>query len=157
MDEIQYLIEAKLNYWVAAILMAIGLFAMIGKRNLIKKLVGMTIFQAGIILFYVSMAVKADSTVPILPHELTHHEVGVDHHLATPDHHQREFLAPHIDPDDYSNPLPHVLMLTAIVVGVATLGLALATTQKIHAGFGTLEEPEINDILGREIEEEQEV
>ena len=136
MENIQLILESKLNYWVAAILIGIGLFAMIGKRNLLKKLMGMIIFQAAIIMFYVSMAVKENADLPILPHDLTH--------------------SSHINPDDYSNPLPHVLMLTAIVVGVATLGLALATTQKIYSGFGTLEEPDINEILSREIEEEEE-
>jgi len=134
MENIQLILESKLNYWVAAILIGIGLFAMIGKRNLIKKLMGMIIFQAAIIMFYVSMAVKENADLPILPHDQTH--------------------LSNINPDDYSNPLPHVLMLTAIVVGVATLGLALATTQKIYSGFNTLEEPEINEILSREIEEE---
>ena len=135
MEDIQLILESRLNYWVVAILIGIGLFAMIGKRNLLKKLMGMIIFQAAIIMFYVSMAVKENADLPILPHDLTH--------------------LSHINPDDYSNPLPHVLMLTAIVVGVATLGLALATTQKIYSGFRTLEEPEINEILSREIEEEE--
>ena len=158
-DEIQYLLEPKLNYWIAAILIAIGLFAMVGKRNLLKKLIGMTIFQAAIILFYVSMAVKEGATIPILPHDLTQaaheHRVGTHHHIGTVERPHREPIASVIDPDDYSNPLPHVLMLTAIVVGVATLGVALATTQIIFAGFKTLEEPEINEILRREIEGEE--
>jgi len=135
MENIQLILESKLNYWVAAILIGIGLFAMIGKRNLLKKIMGMIIFQAAIIMFYVSMAVKENADLPILPHDLTH--------------------SSHINPDDYTNPLPHVLMLTAIVVGVATLGLALAITQKIYSGFRTLEEPDINEILSREIEEEE--
>ena len=145
MENIQYLLEPRINYWVAIILLAIGLFAMIGKNNLIKKLIGMSIFQAAIILFYVSMAVKEDATIPILPHDLTHAA-----HEQTENVYNPETMSSKINADDYGNPLPHVLMLTAIVVGVATLGVALATTQKIYSGYGTLEESEISEIVRRE-------
>ena len=147
MEDIQYLLEPRINYWVAVILLSIGLFAMIGKNNLIKKLIGMSIFQSAIILFYISMAVKEDSTIPILPHDLIHAA-----HEHTENVYYSEALSSKINVDDYGNPLPHVLMLTAIVVGVATLGVALATTQKIYSGYGTLEEPEINEAVRREEE-----
>ena len=116
----------KFNYWIYIILMMIGLYAMIAKNNMIKKLIGMSIFQTAIILFYVSIGAKGpDSGIPILdPHTAHHEEVE-------------------IDPSKYANPLPHVLMLTAIVVGVSTLGLALAIVQKVHREYGSIEEDEI--------------
>jgi len=117
-------IVPKINYWIYIILMMIGLFAMISKNNFLKKLIGMSIFQTAIILFYVSIGVKKDSTIPILSEHDRHH-------------------TQHIEADGYANPLPHVLMLTAIVVGVSTLGLALAITQKIYHSYGTIEEDEI--------------
>jgi multicomponent Na+:H+ antiporter subunit C len=109
------------NYWIYVVLMMIGMHAMIVKNNLIKKLIGMSIFQTAIILFYVSIGVKEGAGIPIL-----------DHHAHGP-----------VNPDDYANPLPHVLMLTAIVVGVSTLGVALAVAQSIYRHFGSLEENEI--------------
>ena len=127
-------IVPKFNYWVYVILMMIGLYAMITKNNLIKKLIGMSIFQTAIILFYVSIGVKDDAGIPILGHD-TYQEV-VDHPQEA-----------QIEKDSYNNPLPHVLMLTAIVVGVSTLGLALAIAQRIYAAFGSLEEDEILDKL----------
>ena len=129
-------IVSRLNYWIYIILMMIGLFAMIAKKNLIKKLIGMSIFQTAIILFYVSMGVKEGSNIPILEH-------GVS---PAADHAETTAERPHgedIRAEDYANPLPHVLMLTAIVVGVATLGVGLAIVQKIHQEFGSIEEPEI--------------
>lgn len=117
----------KFNYWIYVILMMIGLYAMIAKNNFIKKLIGMSIFQTAIILFWVSVGVKEDAKIPIL------------HHDQMPG--ERALTA--IDPDNYANPLPHVLMLTAIVVGVSTLGLALAITQKVFREFGSLEEDDI--------------
>ena len=118
-------IIAKYNYWAALVLLLIGLFAMISKNNLVKKVIGMSIFQSAIILFYVSMGEKRGSTIPVL---LEHGHGQVDHA---------------IDVAAYANPLPHVLMLTAIVVGVSTLGVALAIIQKIHRVHGTIEEDEI--------------
>ncbi len=124
------------NYWVYVILMMIGLWAMIAKNNLIKKLIGMTIFQTAIILFYVSIGVKSGADIPILEHGTLGAalEAGED-------------APPVMEKDNYANPLPHVLMLTAIVVGVSTLGLALAIAQRIYGAFGTLEEDEILDQL----------
>jgi multicomponent Na+:H+ antiporter subunit C len=118
-DAIAYIL-AKYNYWMAVILMMIGLYAMIAKKNLIKKIVGMNIFQTAIILFYISIGFKKGGTIPILEH---------NGHV--------------IDVAKYSNPLPHVLMLTAIVVSVSTFGVALALAIKIYQEHGTLEENEI--------------
>jgi len=125
MDEVITILISRYNYWAVIILMMIGLYAMIVKNNLIKKIIGMNIFQTSIILFYVSMGVKKDATIPILEHGH-----GVQEHIY--------------QAVDYINPLPHVLMLTAIVVSVATLGVALSLAIKMYAQYGTLEEDEIN-------------
>ncbi len=119
---IDYVIS-KYNFWIYIILMMIGLYAMIGKKNLVKKLIGMNIFQSAIILFYVSTGVKAGATVPILSGHGHGHEV--------------------IEVAKYINPLPHVLMLTAIVVSIATTGVAIATLILIYRKYNTLEEDEI--------------
>jgi len=120
-------IVAKYNYWIYVVLMMIGFYAMIGKRNLVKKLLGMNIFQTAIILFFVSVGVKKGGGIPI-----------VDKYQA---------LAGGVDAATVVNPLPHVLMLTAIVVGVSVTGVALAVLIRIHKEFGTLEEDEILEKL----------
>ena len=117
-------IIAKYNYWMYIILMMIGLFGMIVKKNLVKKIIGMNIFQTAIILFYISIAAKKNATIPIISH--------------APDNAHAVVNAAGI-----INPLPHVLMLTAIVVAVATLGVALALTIKVYRQYHTLEEDEI--------------
>jgi len=126
MSEFISLIIAKYNYWIYITLMMIGLYAMIAKNNLVKKIVGMNIFQTAIILFYVSIGAKKGATIPILEH---------GHGHGTADQMVRAV--------DYINPLPHVLMLTAIVVAVATLGVALALAIKVYNRYQTLEEDEI--------------
>ncbi|HCR30050.1 MAG TPA: NADH-quinone oxidoreductase subunit J [Opitutae bacterium] len=161
-------ISAKFNYWIYVIIMMIGLYAMIAKNNMVKKLIGMSIFQTAIILFYVSIGVKDGATIPILYHDQVHaghhhddhgddaHHGSTDHHDTSHggDHETDEFGYPtrhapdvHIDGDGFANPLVHVLMLTAIVVGVSTLGVGLAITQKLHREFGTIEENEIHDLI----------
>lgn len=120
----EYIIS-KYNYWIAIILMMIGFYAMIGKKNLVKKIVGLNIFQTAIILYFVSIAAKKGATIPIVVH---------DHGKAT--EHAVQAL-------QYINPLPHVLMLTAIVVMVGTFGVALAFIIRIHRQYGTVEEDEI--------------
>lgn len=123
-DTIVDLISTEFNYVAVVVLMMIGLYAMIAKNNLVKKVIGMNIFQTAIILFYVSIGVKEDATLPIIEHGH-----GAEHHA--------------VHAADYLNPLPHVLMLTAIVVSVATLGVALALLLKIYREHKTLEEDEI--------------
>ena len=127
---------------------------MLAKRNLIKKLIGMSIFQTAIILFYVSIAVKDEATIPIY---LPEHDPHAGHSQAV-DEKNASLISEHshgpvaLKPETikgYANPLPHVLMLTAIVVGVATLGLALALTQRIYQGYGTIEEDELLEKLER--------
>ena len=124
MGDLIQVVIAKYNYWIYITLMMIGLYAMIAKNNLIKKIVGMNIFQTAIILFYISIGVKKGGTLPIIEHGH-----GAQAHV--------------IHAADYLNPLPHVLMLTAIVVSVATLGVALALGIKIYNRYNTLEEDEI--------------
>ena len=104
------------NYIVVVILMMMGLFIVIARTNLIKKLIGLTIFQTSVFLFYISLGKVAGGTAPIL--------TGNPNTL-------------------YSNPLPHVLILTAIVVGVATTALGLALILRINEAFGSIEEDEI--------------
>ncbi len=111
-------------YWLIIVLMMIGLHIVIARDNLIKKVMGLNIFQAAAILFYVSMAKVAGGTAPIAPYVPGH---SGDHGGHDP---------------VYSNPLPHVLMLTAIVVGVATTALALALAIRVHDAYGTSEEDE---------------
>jgi multicomponent Na+:H+ antiporter subunit C len=114
------------NYWAYIGLMMIGFYAMMVKRNLIKKIIGMNVFQSAIIFFYISTSVKRGGvTVPILEHAQDGHG-----------HHGVDIML-------YANPLPHVLMLTAIVVMVATLGVALAIAILIYRRYKTLEEDEI--------------
>lgn len=111
--------------------MMIGLYAMIAKNNLVKKIIGMNILQTAVILFFISIGAKTDATIPIIMHG-----------------HAGERHAVHAA--DFINPLPHVLMLTAIVVAVATLGVALALVIKLYQQYQTLEEDEILDQLRNE-------
>ncbi|HBH29743.1 MAG: cation:proton antiporter subunit C [Desulfofustis sp. PB-SRB1] len=105
------------NYWIVVILMMIGFYIVIAHGNLIKKLMGLSIFQTAVFFFYISIGKITGATAPIL------------------------------DPDFelYSNPLPHVLILTAIVVGIATTALGLALVIRIQEAYGSIEESEIQD------------
>ena len=113
------------NYFIYIFLMMIGFYAMMAKRNLVKKLIGMNIFQWSIILFFVSIGAKAGASIPII------------------EAHGGDAAHKAIEAAQYINPLPHVLMLTAIVVGVGTTGVSLALLLRIHKIYGTLEENEI--------------
>jgi multicomponent Na+:H+ antiporter subunit C len=108
------------SYWLTAVLLCIGMYGILLKHNLVKKVIGLGILQASIILYYVSLASKVGGTVPVYDPAL-----------------------PVSDPANYLNPLPHTLMLTAIVVGVATQGVAFALLMAIHNRHGTLDEREI--------------
>ena len=104
------------NYIIVVILMMTGLFTVIARANLVKKMIGLSIFQTSVFIFYISLGKMAGGTAPILDG----------------------------NPDTlYSNPLPHVLILTAIVVGVATTALGLALILRINEAFGSVEEDEI--------------
>jgi len=128
MRELFGTVIGEYNYWAFLILLLIGLHAMISKNNLVKKVIGMSIFQSAIILYYVSTGYKKGSTIPIMAHG----------HGTEPIHETAGQMVA-----GFVNPLPHVLMLTAIVVGVSTLGVALALIQKIYRVYGTIEEDEI--------------
>ena len=103
------------QYWIVAVLMMTGLYVVIAKGNMIKKIIGLNLFQVSVILFYVSMGKVEGGTAPIIAEGF----------------------------EVYSNPVPHVLMLTAIVVGVATTALALSLVVRIHEAYGTVEEDEV--------------
>ena len=105
------------NYEIAIFLAMVGLYVVISRGNLIKKVVGLSVFQVSVFILYISMGVVSGGTVPILT------EGG----------------------GRYSNPLPHVLILTAIVVGVATTAVALALIIRIKEAYGTIEEDEIHE------------
>ena len=115
---------ANFNYVIVVILMMIGLWAMLAQKNLLKKCIGMAIFQTGIILFFISIGAKNEAKVPILS------KFVVENSSA-------------IIVNDYANPLTQILMLTAIVVGVATLGVGLALAQKVYQQHSTFHEDEI--------------
>ncbi len=106
------------NYWIVVVLMMIGFYIMISRGNLVKKLVGLSVFQTSMMILYISMGKIFGGTPPILL------EGGED--------------------VVYSNPLPSVLILTAIVVGVATLAVGLALVVRIKEAYGTVEEDEIH-------------
>jgi multicomponent Na+:H+ antiporter subunit C len=115
------------HYWVVVILMMLGLYMVIAKDNLVKRVMGLNIFQASVIMFYVAMGKVQGGTAPIWPLDTTKGEYT---------------------DQVFSNPLPHVLMLTAIVVGIATTALALALVVRIKEAYGTIEEEEINEMDG---------
>jgi len=125
MGEAITFIISKINYYIYIILMMLGMYGIFIKKNYMKKIIGLNILQTSIILFFISIGAKKDATIPILEHNSNH----VDHSILNASH--------------YINPLPHVLMLTAIVVAVATLGVALAMVIKIYKDFKTIEEDKI--------------
>lgn len=104
-----------INVWASFALMMIGFYAVIAHGNLIKKIIGLNIFQAAVFIFFISMAKVRGGTAPIL---------------------DDDFMS-------FSNPLPHVLILTAIVVGIATTALALSLVVRIRDAYGTVEDDEI--------------
>jgi len=125
-------IIGHVNYWLFVVLMMTGLYVVVAKGNLVKKIVGLNMFQSAVFMLYISMGKVTGGTAPIFPVDMQ------------------------VDPDViYSNPLPHVLILTAIVVGIATTALGLALIIRIREEFGTIEEEEIqrleNEIAAREI------
>ena len=116
-------ILGHVNYWLFVILMMTGLYIVIAKGNLVKKIVGLNIFQVSVFMLYISVGKISGGTAPIFPLDMQ------------------------IDPAViYSNPLPHVLILTAIVVGIATTSLGLALIVRIREEFDTIEEDRIEEI-----------
>ncbi|MBY9065300.1 cation:proton antiporter subunit C [Hyphomonas sp. WL0036] len=158
---VEFILE-RAGYWAIIGLMMIGLYIAFSAENLIKRLVGLSIFQTTICLFYVSLGKVEGGTAPILlpddmgdAHGAGHAAAsGADALVAASG--ERFADLHHI----YSNPLPHVLMLTAIVVGVATLSLGLALIVRIREAYGTIEADEVRDIdmqtaLAQELEVEK--
>lgn len=109
-------------YWFTIALLCIGLYGILFKKNLVKKTIGLSILQASVVLFFVSIASKWDATVTV-----------------------RDSSIPVEQVSNYLNPLPHTLMLTAIVVGVATLGVAFTLLIAIYNRYDTLDEQELLD------------
>jgi len=107
------------NYWVFAILLMIGFYAVTAKVNLVKKLIGLSLFQSAVFLLYISMGPVEGGTAPI--------------------------FHPNVGDKLLSNPLPSVLILTAIVVGISTLALGLAIIVRIKEAYGSVEENEIRE------------
>ena len=105
------------NYWIVIFLMMAGFYIVVAHNNLIKKIVGLNIFQASVFVLYITFGKVEGGTAPIIAEGIT----------------------------TYSNPLPHVLILTAIVVGVATTALGLALVVRINDAYGTIEEDEIHN------------
>lgn len=137
-----------INFWAYVVIMMLGLWSVIAKKNLVKKVIGLAIFQSAILLLYVSLGVKDGATIPILEDEVLRavnygEIVEGAPGIIVSESSDGEEAAATINPDRYANPVPHVLMLTAIVVGVATLGVALALIQMIFKEFGTLEEDKL--------------
>jgi multicomponent Na+:H+ antiporter subunit C len=108
------------HYWVFAVLLMIGFYAVIAKSNLIKKLIGLSIFQSAVFLLYITMGKVDGGTAPII-------QAGVENPV-------------------FSNPLPQVLILTAIVVGISTTALGLGIVVRIKEEYGSIEEREIQEI-----------
>ncbi|MEM9570331.1 MAG: cation:proton antiporter subunit C [Pseudomonadota bacterium] len=148
------------NYWAIIGLMMIGLYIAFAATNLIKRLVGLGLFQTSIILFYISLSRIDGGTAPILfgkdygknkSHGDADHAGEAASYAATGDHGGSGSDAAHGYGGEglenvYSNPLPHVLMLTAIVVGVATLAVGLAIIVRIREAYGTVEADEIREM-----------
>jgi multicomponent Na+:H+ antiporter subunit C len=111
------IIVGHYNYWIVIFLMMSGFYTVISRGNLIKKIAGLSIFQTSVFLLYISIGYVNEGTTPIIADG-----------YAT-----------------YSNPLPHVLILTAIVVGVSTTALGLALIVRINEAYGSIEEDEIHD------------
>ncbi|GAA4095711.1 cation:proton antiporter subunit C [Zhongshania borealis] len=109
------LLYSHYNYWIVVALMMVGFFIVIAQGNLVKKLVGLNIFQTSVFILYISAGKINGGSAPILNDSIT----------------------------VYSNPLPHVLILTAIVVGIATTALGLALVIRINKAYGTIEESDI--------------
>lgn len=134
------------HYSIVIILMMIGLYVVFSSRNLIKKLVGLSVFQTSVFLLYISIGKVSGGQPPILvdDHGGDHAMNAAGNMLAAAGEVKVGETAHHASDVLYSNPLPHVLILTAIVVGVATLAIGLALVVRIREVYGSIEEDEIN-------------
>jgi multicomponent Na+:H+ antiporter subunit C len=128
-------VAGHINYWLFIVLMMTGLYIVVAKGNLVKKIVGLNIFQVSVFMLYISIGKVDGGTAPIFPTDL-----------------QGKIL---FDADIvYSNPLPHVLILTAIVVGVATTALGLALIVRIREEFNSIEDETLTDIEAQLVAED---
>ena len=127
------------NYWIVIFLMMLGFYIVIARSNFIKKIIGMNIFQISVILLYVTFGKISGGTSPIVKPEIAEH--FAQHHSEQVA--EAEVLQKFVDPTVYSHPLPSVLMLTAIVVGIGTTAVALTLVIRIWEEYGTLEEDEV--------------
>ncbi len=124
-------VVADYNYWIVVVLMMIGFYILISRGNIIKKLVGLNVFQTSVFMLYISLGKISGGTAPILLSG--GHGAAAEHSASS-------------GQVVYSNPLPHVLILTAIVVGIATTSVGLALAVRIKEAYGTVEEDEINEV-----------
>ena len=120
LDQLKILLTGHSIYWLFIILMMTGFYIVVSRGNLIKKIIGLNLFQTSVFLFYISIGKVSGGTAPILPMKLKVDDFSV-----------------------YSNPLPHVLILTAIVVGVATTALGLALIIRIKEAYNSIEEHDL--------------
>ena len=131
------------NFAVVIVLMMVGLYVVFASNNMIKKLVGLSVFQTSVFLLYISMGKVSGGQPPIIAEEDLHGVSSAS--SAASGGHDAVVDGAHQAADViYSNPLPHVLILTAIVVGVATLAIGLALVVRIREAYGTIEEDEID-------------
>ena len=117
---------AKYNYWIVIVLMMVGLYVVVARGNLVKKIIGLNVFQTSVFLLYISMGKVAGGTAPILTGK----------------------------PELFSNPIPHVLILTAIVVGIATTALGLALVVRIREAYETIEDDEIDEAENQDMDDD---
>jgi multicomponent Na+:H+ antiporter subunit C len=139
---------ADYNYIIVIILMMTGLYVVFASRNLIKKLVGLSVFQTSVFLLYITIAKVAGGQPPILVEDKGDHHAGLASETLLAAVEGAGGAAKHSGYNldvAYSNPLPHVLILTAIVVGVATLAIGLALVVRIREVYQTIEEDQINE------------
>ncbi|MBN4055956.1 cation:proton antiporter subunit C [bacterium AH-315-J23] len=134
------------NFAVVIVLMMVGLYVVFASNNMIKKLVGLSVFQTSVFLLYISMGKVSGGQPPIIAEEDLHGVSSASSaSSAASGGHDAVVDGAHQAADViYSNPLPHVLILTAIVVGVATLAIGLALVVRIREAYGTIEEDEID-------------
>ena len=142
------------NYWIIFALMMTGLYITFAATNLIKRLVGLSVFQTSVFLFYITLSKVYGGTAPILIGD----DIGKKGHGGSTDAHDAAQAVGGAGESGayeaagttlqnvYSNPLPHVLILTAIVVGVATLAVGLAIIVRIREAYGTIEFDEVHSI-----------
>ena len=124
-ETVETLITSQYTYLLFAIILTRGLYLAIASENLVKKIIGLNIFQTGVFLFFVTTAYVADGSVPVIPESAQAY-------------------------DPFASPLPHVIVLTAIVVGVALTAVGLALVVRIYSDYGTLREDVLMEVYSDE-------